>query len=193
MSVMRAFIAINLPPEIQECVGQISNEVKGKLENLPVRWVPVENVHLTLKFLGDVSLKNLEVLTEIISQAVSGYQVFDISVGGLGAYPNIHKPRVIWIGLECPSELTALQHSLEVETSRLGYAREERSFSPHLTLGRVSRNANSHQIRKISSILSDYKVGFLGVADVDGVHLLKSELKPGGAVYTNIFTAPLKR
>jgi RNA 2',3'-cyclic 3'-phosphodiesterase len=192
MSVMRAFIAIDLPPEIQECVGKISGELKDKLTNLPVRWVPLENIHLTLKFLGDVSYKNLEMLTEIIQQIASGFHNFDISVGGIGAYPKIHKPRVIWIGLEGPSELTSLQHSIETETTRLGYVREERPFSPHLTLARVSRNANSHEIRQISSILGDYKVGFLGVANVSEMHLLKSDLKPGGAIYTHMFTASLK-
>ncbi|MBE0408523.1 MAG: RNA 2',3'-cyclic phosphodiesterase [Anaerolineales bacterium] len=191
MSVIRAFIAIDLPPDIQECVGKISGELKEQLRNLPVRWVPLQNVHLTLKFLGDVSLKNLEVLTELISQVASGYQAFEISVGGIGAYPNIRKPRVIWIGLEGPDELNSLQHGIEVETTRLGYAREERPFSSHLTLSRVSRNANSVEIRQISNLLANYSVGFLGVANVSEVHLLKSELKPGGAIYTHIYSASL--
>lgn len=191
VSVIRAFIAIDIPADIQTCMEHVSDQLREKFSNLPVRWVPPDNVHLTLKFLGDVSLKNLEILTKIIAKTVSGCQVFDISAGGIGAYPKIQRPRVIWIGLEGPPELLALQRSIEMETSRLGYVREERPFSSHLTVGRVSRNANSREIRKISDILADYKVGFLGVAQIREVHLFKSELKPDGAVYTRVFTAPL--
>ena len=191
MSVIRAFIAIDLPTNLQECLGQVSHELKERLHDLPVRWVPPENVHLTLKFLGDVSMKNLEMLTNIISQVVSEYLVFDVSAGGIGAYPKIHRPRVIWVGLEGPPELLAMQRGIEIETTHLGYSREERPFSPHLTLGRVSRNANSREIRRISDVLAEFKVGFLGVLQVNEVHLFKSELKPGGAVYTRVFTATL--
>ena len=191
MSVIRAFIAIDLPPDLHECLDQVSNQLKEQLHELPIRWVPPKNIHLTLKFLGEVSLKNLEMLRNMITQIVSGYHEFDISVGGIGAYPKIHRPRVIWIGLEGPPELIAMQYAIEMETTRLGYAREERSFSPHLTMGRVSRNANLHEIRRISDILTDYKVGFLGLAKINEVHLFKSELKLGGAVYSRIFTATL--
>jgi 2'-5' RNA ligase len=191
MPVIRAFIAIDLSKEIQVCLELVSNQVKERLEDVPVRWVPTENIHLTLKFLGNVSESNLEILKKMLASVVSSHKVFEISAGGLGAFPKIHRPRVIWIGLEAPPELEAIQHAIEQETARLGYAKEERPFSPHLTLARVSRNASSADIHKISKVLKTEKVGFLGVTRVREVHLYRSDLKPSGAIYTRLFTAAL--
>jgi 2'-5' RNA ligase len=191
MSVIRAFIAIELSPEIIRRLDQISQELKGRLINVPIRWVPAENIHLTLKFLGDVSISNLEMLTKILCDVVSTHHSFEISAGGMGAFPKIHQPRVIWIGLEVPPELLAIQHNLELETARLGYAREERPFSPHLTLGRVSRNATPAEIQKIAKVLETTKVGFLGATRVRTVYIFRSDLSPSGANYTRIFPAPL--
>jgi 2'-5' RNA ligase len=192
MSVIRAFIAIELSPEIQERLEGVSAQLKGRLEGAPVRWVPIENIHLTLKFLGDVSLSNLDMLKKILAGVSSMHRDFEISAGGLGAFPKIQNPRVIWVGLEAPAELAGLQHAIDQETARLGYAREDRPFSPHLTLGRVSRNATAGDIHGIADVLGGFKVGFLGVACVEAVHLFRSDLNPGGAVYTRLFTAALK-
>jgi 2'-5' RNA ligase len=191
MSVIRAFIAIEMSPEIRRRLDQVSDELKQRLKDIPVRWVPVENIHLTLKFLGDVSLANLEVLKKILQSEIAGHHPFEMSVGELGAFPSNRRPRVIWVKVEAPAELEAVQRGIETESTRLGYAREERAFSPHLTLGRVSRNASSRDIRKISEVLDSYKVGFLGAARVQAVNLFRSDLKPGGAVYTCLFTVPL--
>jgi 2'-5' RNA ligase len=99
---------------------------------------------------------------------------------------------VIWVGLEVPPDLIALQHSLEIETGRLGYVREERPFSPHLTIGRVSRNPTAGDLNKLSDVLKSYKVGFLGVIQVNAIHLFRSDLHPSGAVYTKMFTGPFQ-
>jgi RNA 2',3'-cyclic 3'-phosphodiesterase len=192
MSVIRAFIAIEISNEIQSRLEQVSSQLKQRLEGLPIRWVVVENIHLTLKFLGDVSLANLDILKKILVSVCTGYHPFEISAGGLGAFPNTHRPRVIWTGLEAPADLTALQHSIDMESARLGYAREERPFFPHLTLGRVSRNATPVQVRTIAKVVEEFQVGFLGAARVNAVHLYQSDLKPGGAIYTCLFSAPLK-
>jgi 2'-5' RNA ligase len=192
LSVIRAFIAIDLPVEVHECLEQVSFYLKRKLEDIPVRWVAVPNIHLTLKFLGDVSLSNLEMLEKCLVSETANYRPMTISVGGIGAYPRIRRPRVIWVGVEAPAELNALQRAIDVGTSRVGYSRDKRPFSAHLTLGRVSRNATPRDVGKIGDVLSDYKVGFLGVARVREVHLFRSDLKPTGAVYTRMFSAPLK-
>ena len=191
MSVIRAFIAIELSPEIQNRIEEVTGELKQRLHNVPVRWVPVKNIHLTLKFLGDVSLSNLEVLTKILKSEASSRVPFEISIGDLGAFPSMRRPRVIWVGVEAPPELQAVQRGIEMETARLGYAREERPFTPHLTLGRVSRGATSQDSRRIAEVLSTYQVGFLGATRVQAVHLFKSDLQPGGAVYAKLFSAPL--
>jgi RNA 2',3'-cyclic 3'-phosphodiesterase len=192
MSVIRAFIAIDLTSEIVQHLEQVSAQLRKRLEGVPVRWVPVDNIHLTLKFLGDVSLANVDILKKILQTEVEGHHAFEISVGGLGAFPSPRRPRVVWVGVEAPAELTAVQSGVENSMARLGYAREERPFSPHLTLGRVSRNAVGRDERMIGEAIEGIKLGFLGVARVSEVHLYKSDLQPNGAVYTRLFTAPLK-
>ncbi len=191
MSVIRAFIAIDLPPDVQDCLEQVSSQLKEQLGEKSVRWVPVSNIHLTLKFLGDVSLNNLAVLKEILSAEVLTQKPMEISVGRLGAFPKTRQPRVVWIGIEAPQDLTSLQRSIEARTTKVGYPPDKRDFFPHLTLGRVSRNAAPDDIRKIGDVMSASTIGFLGVARVHAVHLYKSDLLPTGAVYTKMFTAPM--
>lgn len=191
MSVIRAFIAVDLSPEIQRQLDEVLKNYRAQLPNIPIRWVAASNIHLTLKFLGDVSLSNLNILTEMIQKEVSNHHQFEISVGGSGAFPNLRQPRVVWVGVEAPAELTAIQNGIETTTARLGYMREERAFSPHLTLGRVSRNATSQDVKAISKALETTRVGFLGATCVEKVHLYRSDLQPTGAVYTQIFSSSL--
>ena len=191
MSVIRAFIAIDLSAEIQLRLDEVVHNYRTQLTNIPIRWVAASNIHLTLKFLGDVSLSNLNILTDMIQTEISGHHQFDISVGGSGAYPNLRQPRIIWVGVEAPPELNAIQNGIESTTGRLGYSREERAFSPHLTLGRVSRNATSQDVKAISKALETSRVGFLGATCVEKVHLYRSDLQPTGAVYTQIFSSSL--
>lgn len=192
MPVIRAFIAIELPHEIHQRLDQVISQLKQRLGDTAIRWVPADNIHLTLKFLGDVSIANVEVLKKIMQAEAAGCPHFEISVGGLGAFPNAHHPRVVWVGVEAPSDLNNLQHAIEAATERLGYTKEERPFSAHLTLGRVSRNATPKDARLIGEVLESTKVGFLGAAHIQAVHLFKSDLKPTGSIYTKMFTAPLK-
>jgi len=192
MPVIRAFIAVNLSPEILSRVGEISEQMQNLCRGVPVRWVPVENMHLTLKFLGDVSVSNIELLQKILRKVGALHSACEISVGGVGAYPKIQKPRVLWIGLEAPPELYALQKAVEGETEKLGYSREDRPFSPHLTIGRVQKNASPQEIARLVDVLDAASVGFLGAARIREVHLYRSDLRPGGAIYTSLFSAPLR-
>jgi 2'-5' RNA ligase len=191
MTVIRAFIAIGLPAEIQQKLEEVITDLKGRISDGPVRWVSGGSIHLTLKFLGDVSEANLEMLKKILQTEASVHHAFEISVGGLGAFPTIHRPRVIWVKVEVPQELKSVQRGIEHETTRLGYDREERPFSPHLTLGRVSRNATPRDIQRIGEALEQTTVGVLGTVRVEEVNLYRSDLRPGGAVYTCLFSAPL--
>jgi len=193
MAVIRSFIAIDLPKNIQDSLDAVSKDLQAKKPISAVRWVPAKNIHLTLKFLGEVSSNNLELLTKILFTEITRHRCFDITVGGLGAFPSIHRPRVIWIGVEAPPDLLALQRSIETEAVRLGYTAEERPFSAHLTLGRVSHNASPDEVREIGQTLNDFKVGVLGTVPVDTVRLFRSDLGPGGAVYTPLKTIPLIR
>ncbi len=192
MSVIRAFIAIELSPEIAACLAQVIAQLQGRLEGIPVRWMAPENIHLTLKFLGEVSPGNLHLLTDMLQVEADSQNALEISVGGVGAFPKLRNPRVIWVGVEAPQELFALQRAIEAQTTRLGYAPDERPFSPHLTLGRVARNASPAEARQIGEALNHSKVGFLGATQVRSIQLFRSDLQPSGAVYTKLFSAPLR-
>ena len=191
MNVIRAFIAINLSDEVQHGLEKVTQDLTSRLPGKAVRWVPVKNIHLTIKFLGDVSVAGLELLTTMLQTEAARHPQFEFSVGGIGAFPSPRRPRVIWVGVEAPSELSGLQRGVEAEMARLGYAPEERPFSPHLTIGRVTRNADSGELRQLSSVLEACKVGFLGVTQVKAVHLFRSDLQPSGAIYTRLYSAGL--
>jgi len=191
MSVFRSFIAIDLSSEIHRRLEQVSTDLQESMEGLPIRWVPVDNVHLTLKFLGDVSVANIEMLKKIIQTAATAHKEFEMSIGGAGAFPSSRRPRVVWIGIEAPPELALIQRSIDVETARLGYKSDAREFAPHLTLGRVSRSAQPREVQQISRVLEKLTLGFLGVTRVQAIHLYRSDLKPGGAVYSRLYSAPL--
>ncbi len=191
MSVVRSFIAIDLPDSLFGQLEQVSDNLQELLEGMPIRWIAVPNIHLTLKFLGDVSEKNIPMIKEILKTEAASHKHFEVSVGGFGVFPNFTRPRVIWVGVEAPDELENLQRRIDLETARLGYVPDRRKYNPHLTLGRVSRNANPKEVRSISAVLRKQRVGFLGAVRISEVNLFRSDLGPRGAVYTKMFTAPI--
>jgi len=193
MAVIRAFIALDLSSEISQRLDQISSDLKKRMPPNVVRWVPAQNIHLTLKFLGDVSTANLESLQKMIQIEGENVPPFDLSVGSVGAFPNVHRPRVVWVGVTAPETLPALQHGIEMSANRLGYPLEERPFSPHLTLGRVNRNISPTDLQHVEQALSGYNVGFIGAVHLTAVHLYRSDLTPQGAHYTRLYSAPLKK
>jgi len=192
MSLLRAFIAVELPPEIHKAIESKTAPIRAALNASLIRWVPSANIHLTLKFLGDVSPANLEMLSQMLTVEVAKHQVFEMEFEGLGAFPNPRRPRVIWIGIQAPTGLEALQHGIEAAAATMGYPPDKRPFSPHLTIGRVKQKVNVAGMQKIRSALEENQVGSLGTTLVTAMHLFKSDLKPTGAVYTRLFSAPLK-
>lgn len=193
MSLLRSFLAAELPPALQDSIHNATADLRETLVNGLVRWVPAHNVHLTLKFLGDVSSSSLDLIKQMMVSEASQFPAFDVQVEGLGCYPNIRRPRVLWVGLKAPSELASLQRAIEVAAARLGYESEERDFSPHLTIGRVRQNASSGDVHKIRTAVESCKIGSLGTAHIDAVQLFKSELRPEGSIYTRLFSAPLQK
>ena len=192
MGLLRAFIAVEIPHEIQQAIYDKAISVLNKMTNSLIRWVPPENMHLTLKFLGDVSPANVDMLTQILRTEADSSRCFDIRVGGIGSFPSLRRPRVIYIGIQAPAVLETLQHGVESASRRLGYESDERAFSPHLTIGRVKQDASASDQQKIRLALENIHIDSLGTARVDSVHLFKSDLKPSGSVYTKLFSAPFK-
>jgi 2'-5' RNA ligase len=191
MSVIRLFIAIELSPEIQAGLQQAANSLQARLGGLPLRWVAVKNIHLTLVFLGDVVTTNVESLKDMLRSTTASQSAFELAVDGLGAFPSFRKPRVIWIAVNAPPSLPALQYRIAQGTARLGYPAEDRPFSPHLTLGRVAKTASPEQVIKIGEVLESEKIGALGSMRVTSVNLYRSDLQPSGAVYTRLFSTSL--
>lgn len=192
MGLLRAFLASELPDTLQNAIDTATANLRRSLRVDLVRWVPPRNIHLTLKFLGDVSPSSLDLIKQMLLTEASLFPAFDVQVEGLGCYPNARRPRVLWVGLNAPPELASLQRSIEAAAARLGYESEERSFSPHLTIGRVRQNASAADLHDIRSALEATPVGLLGKARVEAIHLFRSELRPEGSSYTRLFSAPLR-
>jgi RNA 2',3'-cyclic 3'-phosphodiesterase len=192
MSLLRAFIAVEIPTGIRDAVCKAITPLQKGLGSV-VRWVPMENMHLTLKFLGDVSPANVEMLSQMLHAEADLFQCFDLRLSGLSSFPNLKRPRVIFIGIQAPATLEALQRGIDSASRRLGYESEERGFSPHLTIGRVKQTVTATEQQAIRRALEETRIDLLGTARVDSIHLYKSDLKPTGSIYTRLFSAQLKK
>jgi len=192
MNQIRAFIALDLPSPIQEAIDKQTSRLRQTLGDDVIRWVSPHNMHLTLKFLGSVPVSHLDFLKQMLAQTADSTPQFDLQIGGIGSFPTPKRPRVIWIGIHAPASLASLQKMIEDGANRLGYEKEARAFSPHLTLGRVRQGINPKELPKISSALSSIQLGKIGTARVDSVHLYQSDLNSEGSVYTKLFSTPLR-
>lgn len=200
MTTLRAFIAVEIPPLIQQAIYSETESLRRALGPGVVRWVPPQNLHLTLKFLGDISSANVDMLADMLTAEAERVPLFPLRVSGLGSFPTLRhgsgqapkRARVLWVGLHAPAGLAALQHGIESAAAKLGYEAEERPFSPHLTIGRVRPQVTASDQQSIRQALERTQVGDLGEADIASVHLFKSDLNRDGAVYTRLFSAPLK-
>ncbi len=193
MGLLRAFIAIELPEHLQDAIEKQTSRLRQVLGDEIIRWVPTQNMHLTLKFLGDIATSHVDFLKQLIAKEAASHPQFDLQLGGLGAFPTSRRPRILWAGLHAPADLISLQKSIEAGTFRLGYEKEERDFSPHLTLGRVRQTTEMADLQKIHIALDTIQLGNIGITRVDSIHLIKSDLRPSGPIYTNLFSAPLSK
>ncbi len=176
---MRAFIAVGISSEVREKIAQIEAEFrKGDMD---VKWVEPGNVHITLKFLGEVSEQNLSGVIEKTRLAVAGISNFRVHLSGLGSFPNLKSPRVVWIGVsEGKQELKNLSERVEENLSYLGFAKEKREFSAHLTIGRVRSPKGTRELVKKIEELENSDVGEFSV---DKVLVMESQLSSKGPTY----------
>jgi 2'-5' RNA ligase len=179
---MRLFIAIELPDGIKGGIARVQQQLKAA--GASAGWTRPEGIHLTLKFLGEVAEEQASGILAALTDAVKGSGDLNLEVAGAGAFPNVKAPRVLWIGVFGDTEkLAVLQASVEDAMERLGFEREARKFSPHLTLARVKfpkpRDNWQQKIEGIRDVT-------LGRFEAGHVSLMKSELRPEGAVYTEI-------
>ena len=178
---MRLFVAIDLPSNIKEKLANI--QAKLKEANAGVRFVSPEGIHLTLKFLGEVAEDRVGKVIEALAENVPRISPFNLKVEGLGAFPSISRPRVVWAGVKAPDELLTLAEEIEKAMVKLGFPKEERDFSPHLTLCRIK---SPQGIDRLIKIVMEEKDISLGEFTADGYFLIQSILRPEGARYIKI-------
>jgi 2'-5' RNA ligase len=183
---MRCFIAIELSKEVKDVLQCIEDELQSLVRG--VRWVPPENIHLTLKFLGSIEAATVEEVKKIADDAVKKFKPFKIRLSSLGAFPNPGRPRVIWVGIdEGTNECVELASMIDDRVSSLGIEKEERRFHPHLTLARIKFLKDKHSVQNAFS-----KTGVPPQEmEVKRVTLFQSELSSEGARYRALFSADL--
>jgi 2'-5' RNA ligase len=179
---MRLFVALDIPEDVRSAIGALVAKLRPACRN--ARWVRIEGLHVTLKFIGETSAEKIEVIKSALA-AIPHRTPISINFGGLGFFPNERRPRVLWAGIEASTELAALAAAVETALDPLGIPREERAFSPHLTLARFDtpRGLDAfHAAVKKASLLE------FGGTTAKEFHLYQSVLKPGGAEYTRLAT-----
>lgn len=180
VSLIRTFLAIELPRALLSKIEEV--QVGLRSSQADVRWVSLENLHLTLKFFGNIDESQIEPIVQSIDQAVQETPPIHLRAKGMGAFPNLRNPRVIWIGfVEGKEDLTSFQNKLEIEFEKIGFPREDRPFHPHLTLGRVRSSRGKEDLIKR---MERYKEEEFGEILVEKVVLFKSDLRPSGPIYT---------
>jgi len=179
---IRSFIAVDTSEQVKSELVRLLNELKGRTA-LNVKWVKPEQMHLTLVFLGEVSPEFIEKAKAQLAIVAKGFKPFQCQLENLGAFPSVQKARVIWSGLKRGEmELKELQAEVASVMAKIGYVPEKRTFTPHLTLGRIREPDDARFIQGCSFTSS--------VLLVDQLILFKSELQPTGPVYTKISSFP---
>jgi len=188
MSEIRSFIAIELSPPLRQHIEKIQNELKRATTD--VRWARSEGIHLTLKFLGAIDEERIDEIGDSIEECLADQTVFTVTAGSLGAFPNKKHPQVIWLGIEDErGTLQKVQQAIDTRLSRLGFTAEKRTFSPHLTLGRIK---SPKAKRTVSQLLENTGECECCTFAVKEICFFKSALKPSGAVYTKLKSFALR-
>lgn len=189
--ILRTFIAIELDEALRIGLRQVQDKLKRQISPGSVKWVSPEGIHLTLKFLGDTPAGRLPEIEAALEAACAGFAPFEFSVEGRGCFPDFRRPRVIWVAVRDRRQAFArLQAAIERDIAPLGWLTEARGFSPHLTLGRIARGAE-RGAPAVGRAVENSVIEQIGQQAVSAVNLIRSDLRPGGAVYTRLFSVPL--
>ena len=188
---IRAFVAIELPEEVKTELGKLLGILRGtRVRGL--RLVRLEGIHLTLKFLGNIPMANVEPITVALHKSVGTHSPFKVQLGEVGVFPNRRNPRVLWAGVQENIEaLVSLQSDIDETLTTVGFAKERREFTPHLTLARIREGSSPTDSRTASEtlFLADFQSGL--DINVGSVSLIRSTLKPDGAIYESLASVPL--
>ena len=179
---LRAFIAIDLPEKIRSSLGEAQEVLK--LQRFRVNWVRPQNIHLTLKFLGNTAAADIDKIVAAMALATKDCADVSLAAKGIGVFPDNRRPRIIWAGLSGQLEiLQDIQRALDGHLADLGFPKETRGFKAHLTLGRVKGKITSERLKTAIAKLKGFESKSF---DVNRIILFKSELRPSGAVYSQL-------
>lgn len=187
---MRTFIAIDLPPAIQQQLLTTQELLRQRMDaagiSRVVRWTAVKNMHLTLRFLGETSAAQRADLHAALSTITASQSRFELGLDGLGCFPNLRRPTVIWLGIGGDlGALNALQAQIEAAVCATGFPPDKRAYSPHLTSARIQRKAKRHIQREVGATIQQFDQPIpVTPFSVDHITHIHSLLKPAGAVYT---------
>ncbi len=182
---LRAFIALPLSPVVTEKLSAIQRTLRRISPEQVVSWVNPANIHLTLFFLGDILPDRQQPIEAALSVVARNVRPFTFNVQGIGAFPNVNRPRVIWVGLDEPTGQLALLHRAVNEAmASIGFQPEDRRFSPHLTLGRIRQRASREDAQAVGETICRTEVGTLGEVLAEEMLFFRSVLKSSGAEYT---------
>jgi 2'-5' RNA ligase len=180
---IRVFIAIALPVEVTAALAQLSHTLAQQIPERAVRWVKPDRMHLTLRFLGDTAVSNLATITTELDRITNTCSPFHLHLHEVGCFPNHKRPRVIWAGLAGDERpLQALKRNIDTFLLPMGWEREKRPFQAHLTLGRVK---DARSLQQVKWDVPVPKVAW----EVTAVHLIESQLRPQGPIYTTRHTS----
>jgi len=186
--VIRAFVAVDLEPQT---VQKIAETIARLRPRMPViRWLPPTNFHLTLKFLGDIEEAKVAPIAAALERELYPFSCFTINAKGLGVFPDLKRPRILWVGL-VGGELNALASTAEKALVPFGFAAEKKTFTPHLTIGRWRQFNGSP--KELGDEIEKWRGHDFGRSNVDEVILFQSVLKPEGAVYRPLKTVALTK
>jgi 2'-5' RNA ligase len=194
MGKIRAFIAIELSDPIKASLSSLIAKLRSKEHHSAkyVKWVDPKGIHLTLKFLGDVAPDQIPRIIEAITPSAQSLSPLKLQLGKPGAFPNLQRPRVIWVAVTGEVKLLiTLQQDIERALDPLGFPHERRSFSPHLTLGRLREQATPTERSSIGSLIPTIEFEGGPILEVDHLNLMRSTLTPSGAIYNRVASIEL--
>jgi len=192
MEQIRSFIAIELPDQLKQALGQLQAQLKSDRQSW-VKWVDPNSIHLTLKFLGNIAATKTGEITRVIEEATQAVSPFRLETKELGAFPNLKRVQVVWLGMGGDVEkLGQLQQRIESNLARLGFTPESRPFTSHLTLARLRNQAAFNERQEFGQLLTATRFQVFNF-EVNGINLMKSQLTRSGAIYSRISHVELKK
>jgi len=184
---LRVFIAIKLPKQVITKLGEVQNALKAY--GLKAKWTHTANIHLTLKFLGDIDKMDLSTVSEVVDSAAKGFGPIRLIAKGIGIFPGVKKARILWTGIAGQTDMLAkLQEAIDAGLSEIGFLPEKRRFTGHLTIGRFKGSPHPD---KLIDIMKKFKDMESAPFMADAVCVIKSDLTPSGPIYTELASVAL--